>query len=168
MNWEAMGAIAESVGAVGVIVTLLYLSRQVRNNTKALRVQSYDAIQHQFREWNSPFYNDPDLVKQFVTQLEDIESLDALGQHHAVHIFYDFFKMAENLHYQYRQGMIDEGMWSGWRTLFENYMSAPGSEWYWRRRPDFFAPEFQEWVEETLANKPESRRHGRVPGQGEG
>ena len=37
MNWEAVGAIAESLGAFGVIVTLLYLTTQLRQNTRALR-----------------------------------------------------------------------------------------------------------------------------------
>ena len=36
MNWEALGAIAELLGAIGVILTLLYLSRQIDNNSKQL------------------------------------------------------------------------------------------------------------------------------------
>ena len=33
MNWEAIGAIAESLGAIGVIATLAYLAQQIRHNT---------------------------------------------------------------------------------------------------------------------------------------
>ena len=33
MNWEAIGAVGEVVGAAGVILSLLYLSRQVGQNT---------------------------------------------------------------------------------------------------------------------------------------
>ena len=36
MNWEAIGAIAESLGAIGVIATLAYLAVQIRQNTRAL------------------------------------------------------------------------------------------------------------------------------------
>jgi hypothetical protein len=36
-NWEAIGAIAELLGAVGVITTLLYLTTQIRQNTRALQ-----------------------------------------------------------------------------------------------------------------------------------
>ena len=41
MEWEAIGAIGEVGGAVGVIVTLIYLAGQLRQNTKALRTGSY-------------------------------------------------------------------------------------------------------------------------------
>ena len=37
MNWEAMGATAEVFGAVGLVVTLIYLSRQVKDNTASIR-----------------------------------------------------------------------------------------------------------------------------------
>ena len=34
MTWDAVGAIAELLGALGVILTLLYLSKQIENNSK--------------------------------------------------------------------------------------------------------------------------------------
>ncbi len=38
MNWEAIGAIGEIAGAIGVIVTLMYLAIQLRQNTNASQV----------------------------------------------------------------------------------------------------------------------------------
>jgi hypothetical protein len=32
MNWEAIGAIGETVGAAGVVLTLVYLANQTRQN----------------------------------------------------------------------------------------------------------------------------------------
>ena len=46
MNWEAVAAIAESVGAIFVVITLLYLAVQIRQNTamnaSAIRQSFYD------------------------------------------------------------------------------------------------------------------------------
>jgi hypothetical protein len=36
MNWEALGAIANLLAAIGVIATLVYLSIQIRQNNKQL------------------------------------------------------------------------------------------------------------------------------------
>jgi hypothetical protein len=155
MNWDAVAAIAESIGAVGVIATLVYLAAQVRGNTKAVRVATYDSFVAQFRDWNAPLRASPELTSQFVRQLEDIESLDEAARQHAVHVFYDFFKLAENLHYQYRMEMIDHSLWSGWANIFEQYFTAPGTSWYWEHRRAFFAPEFVEWVDSLQVAKPE-------------
>ena len=40
MNWDAIAAIAEGLGALGVIASLLYVAVQVRQNTRASRVES--------------------------------------------------------------------------------------------------------------------------------
>ncbi len=34
MNWEAIGAIGELTGAAGVILTLVYLSLQIQQNSE--------------------------------------------------------------------------------------------------------------------------------------
>ena len=40
MNWDALGAIAELIGAIAVFLTLAYLTVQVRQNSKALELQN--------------------------------------------------------------------------------------------------------------------------------
>ena len=40
MNWEALGAIGEVVGAIAVVLTLAYLAIQVRQNSNALDQQN--------------------------------------------------------------------------------------------------------------------------------
>ncbi len=37
MNWEAIGAIGEIIGAMAVFLTLVYLALQIRQNTKAVQ-----------------------------------------------------------------------------------------------------------------------------------
>jgi hypothetical protein len=156
MNWDAVSAVAESVGAVGVVATLVYLAVQIRSNTRALRAATYDSFVSQFRDWNAPLRANPQLSAQFGTQIEEIETLDEESRKHATHVFFDFLKLAENLHYQYRMGMVDDSLWSGWDNFFHHYLNAPGMVWYWERRKGFCDPAFREWVERLHAEKPES------------
>ena len=57
MNWDAIGAIAETLGAVGVIASLVYLAGQIRQsreqtaeNTRALRAGTYQDFQRNIDE----------------------------------------------------------------------------------------------------------------------
>ena len=34
MNWSAIGAVGESLDAIAVLVSLIYLARQIRQNTR--------------------------------------------------------------------------------------------------------------------------------------
>ena len=38
MNWEPIGAVAEIIGAIGVIITLIYLAIQINQSTRMMRV----------------------------------------------------------------------------------------------------------------------------------
>ena len=50
MNWEAIGAIGESLGAIGVIATLIYLAVQIRQNSKTIEAQMYQSRSHMAEE----------------------------------------------------------------------------------------------------------------------
>ena len=41
MNWDAISGIAETIGAIGVIISLLYVGVQIRQNTVASRASNY-------------------------------------------------------------------------------------------------------------------------------
>lgn len=53
------------IGAIGVIVTLGYLAFQVRQNTRAVRAQTYDSFVTQFRNWNEPMRADQKMAERF-------------------------------------------------------------------------------------------------------
>ena len=44
MNWEAIGAIANLLAAIGVIASLIYLAVQIRQNTRAVRSSSVQSL----------------------------------------------------------------------------------------------------------------------------
>ena len=56
IEWEAISAVSEIIGAVAVVVSLIYVAAQIRQNTRAIRGSTLDAItQHQQSElkWSS-------------------------------------------------------------------------------------------------------------------
>ncbi len=48
MNIMGLGAIGELMGGVAVLVTLVYLAVQVRQNTNAIKVSSYRSAKAEF------------------------------------------------------------------------------------------------------------------------
>jgi hypothetical protein len=63
VNWEAAGAIGEIVGALGVIVTLGYLARQIRENSRQMKVSSIIAINQLMNEAFDPIYNNDRTIR---------------------------------------------------------------------------------------------------------
>jgi hypothetical protein len=50
MNSEAISAIGQIVGAVAVVISLIYVAREIRSNARAARQVSMDNINRWLRE----------------------------------------------------------------------------------------------------------------------
>jgi hypothetical protein len=83
VNWEAIGAIAEVLGAAGVIITLAYLAVQIRQNShqlarsmQATRVAADDAVARGFDQWRQLLISDEKVSEIYVRGLENLSDLD--------------------------------------------------------------------------------------------
>ena len=61
MNWDALGALAELVGALAVIGTIGYLALQIRQTNKISKTNTVTDIQRRFDDLNNLLVTDPDL-----------------------------------------------------------------------------------------------------------
>lgn len=58
MNWEAIGAIGEVVGAVAVVATLIYLIAQLKQNTAGIHAATIQANFQMFNQLNTLMIDD--------------------------------------------------------------------------------------------------------------
>jgi hypothetical protein len=65
IDWTAVQAVAEGVAAAGVIASLVYLAVQVRQNTRAVRAGTYDAMVRSSGDSLLPMIQDGDLARSF-------------------------------------------------------------------------------------------------------
>lgn len=78
MDWEAIGAVGEVLGAAGVIVTLAYLAMQIRQNTRALRAASIDSMTNIANDIRTHLFSDPEITTIYMKGLSDAETLTDL------------------------------------------------------------------------------------------
>ena len=56
MNWDAVGAVAEMVGALAVVLSLVYLGRQIHHTGRQFQSQIEDQIQTKLFQAYDPVY----------------------------------------------------------------------------------------------------------------
>jgi len=147
MNWDALGAVAELLGAVGVIASLLYLSLQIRQNTKATHLATSHSIAAGVREWSQPLVEDPSLARAFYTGVEDPAELDDDSRARFMQLCLSFFRMFEDVHYQFRHGALEREVWEAYAQNYGLYAKSPGMQTYWKSRRMIFQPAFRDFVD---------------------
>lgn len=66
MNWEALGSIAELVAALAVLVTLIFLTVQVRTNNELTRRANRDKTIDQFNAWRQLIGSNPEVAELWI------------------------------------------------------------------------------------------------------
>ncbi len=147
MNWDAVGAIGEVLGAIGVIVTLIYLAGQLRQNTKELRSarhESYASLSFSVNEFRAEHAET--LAKQFSGQaLTDAESIIANANAQKL------FGIMETTYLHYREGTLAKDIFEARMIGLAAIMSnAPIREIWEESKAYGFTNDFIELVESYI------------------
>lgn len=123
MNWDAMGAIAELIGAIAVLGTLIYLTIQIRQNTKAIVLESSRGNLDQGVSWMNNLIQDPSLAELYLNGLQD--KLETEEQRLRFHLMMQGLFNQWGVMYKSGTGLVEEDILT--------VLSSPGGKKYWDR-----------------------------------
>jgi hypothetical protein len=150
MNWDAIGAVGESLGAVAVFVTLVYLSIQIRQNTKSERASALDASITAFSAIRESTYVNPELSALYMKGSKSPATLSEeeafryrLFMHNILLSFWHMFT-------QSRYGDLPVDIWEAQKPMIARVVSSPGGKWFWKRYKVEFEVTFREEIENII------------------
>jgi hypothetical protein len=80
VNWEAISAIGQLVGALAVVISLIYLATEVRSNVRATQQAAMRATLDSFNRLGQQLTQDPGLGGLYYRGLQDFESLEGVDR----------------------------------------------------------------------------------------
>lgn len=130
MNWEAAGAIGEIAGALAVIVTLVYLSIQVRQNTKASRLSAVQAASENSSRFSELLAADTDLSELVWRGLRDPDSLDPVEARRFVAALNVFVRREAVSFFLHKEGVMPDELWAARIGALKGVLNQPGIKFY--------------------------------------
>jgi hypothetical protein len=147
MTLAALGNIGEVVGGLGVVISLVYLAGQIRQNTKAIKASSHHSINDAFNDYLKLLIENERAAQILATGVRDIRELDERQLDTFYAVLSMLFNHFENCHLHYRQGLLDDEQWGRWAIAIGWYAGFPGIEIWWKNRSGIFPAAFCEMVE---------------------
>jgi hypothetical protein len=160
MNWDAISAVGEVVGAIAVVVTLLYLALQVRmsraateENTKATRAASAALSQDSLANFNELIATNPDLSK-LITGAISQGSLEGFAPDELFRLQIALranLQRFESMYFRYEEGLLELRVWGIRRRWLASFISTPPISDWWsaERESSVFSEEFISDIETT-------------------
>ena len=105
MNWEAIGAIGEILGAATVLVTLLYLAIQIRQTNDISRFSTLKDLMNSFDNLNKMVTSDPSL-REVLHKTTDLSPDEHEQLYTFTNMFCNTWAMCQTA---YNNGLVDEG-----------------------------------------------------------
>lgn len=150
MDWEAIGAIGEVIGATGVIATLGYLAFQIRQNTISLRAGTLQTMLEASVGLTDLCASDPELGRIFVLGANSQSSLTEKEVIRFNFLMLSFLRRVENIYHQGRSGQVSESDWSGVKASSLGVLAQPGALEWWEENSYRFSEDFSEWASSEL------------------
>ena len=110
MNWDAIGAIREIIGAGAVVASLVYLAIQIRTQNREARLSAMHDISVGFRDAIIPFSSE-DMATILVKANIDYESLTDIEAQRIIVLMGQFFRAWEEAFIQHEEGHLDSRSW---------------------------------------------------------
>ena len=152
MNWDAIGAAAEAAGAIAVVLSLIYLAKQIRNSSDATKAASAQSLLQGSSEiWSKSLFN-PEARQIWQKAysgdpLTDAEAGDAFT---LAQLMLNHTQTAFILN---KQGMLAPEVFEMYKTRGSAIPDLlPGFRDIWAQFKPNYTPEFQDWIDSLISN----------------
>lgn len=123
---QVLGNVGEFFGAIAVVVTLGYLTVQLRQNTRSINSNNSNVVMQGLNEFNTTIFSDPELVRVFYAGVRDPQSLQDVERMQFEHMAASLLNFYRNLFHQYKDGTYTEERWIPHAREANQIMNTPG------------------------------------------
>jgi len=166
MNWEAIGVIAEVVGAAAVIVSLVYLAVQVSSNTRALKASASFDTTHSWATTNEMLVGAIAGESDFQAGRES-RFVDAATKFYGEDtrpgdmsttelvlmslLHRSLFQRLEGQYFHFKHGYVEHQIWIARRNWARSLIALPMVREWWEEelRSSIYSAEFVSVISDT-------------------
>jgi len=145
VNWDAVGAIGEIVGAMAVVASLAYLALQIRAQNAESRAAAMHEVSAGFRDTIGSFA-DSQIAEIMIKANEDLDSLSDVERFRLITGVQRILRLFEEAYSMYERGRLEPEVWNPMSKQFASFLDAPGFSFVWSVRKAYYNERFQDYV----------------------
>jgi len=150
MNWDAISAIGSIIGGIAVIISLIYLAVETKQNTSAMKSASFHQVRVSFSDIPMTLAQNPELVSILTRVNSDAESLTKEEILRYEMILLTIMRRAESAYFQSKEGSLVLESWRGISETCKTALSDNIALLWWERTNHRFETSFREEIGKVL------------------
>jgi hypothetical protein len=142
-----------AMSGVGDILSVIYVSIQIRHNTRAVRASAFQQVVNSFAAISFDIAKDRNLVDLYLHAGRDLASLGEVERAQYSLMLLSFLRRAENVYVQSEIRTLHTQHWSGIRESIKTIMATPGARACWSEIKNRVNPEFRAFIDGLIAEQ---------------
>ena len=150
MNWDAIGAVGEILGATAVVATLIYLARQMQQEARADTAETMGSWLADYNGIVLDILRDPDVAQILRQGLTDFEQLSRNDQMRFHAWMVPHLLNAQVLWFQLNDGIMHRQIADQILTFNAMMLKTNGGSYWWSTARVIWRPEFVEHIDKLI------------------
>jgi hypothetical protein len=148
VTFEQLGGLGEFIGALAVLSSLIYVARQIRENSRATRLAAMQSSMLAAQNVMALQVQDRDLARVIRVGMTDPDELteDELQQFR-IWLFL-VLRVHEDMFVQHKAGVIDDDTWLARADTLRTIFATPGGRRIWAETTAYRA-DFRAWMDSS-------------------
>ena len=142
--------IAEIFGGIAILISLIFVGFQFKENTKATRSSTATATISAMASWYADIGNNKQSSELFYKFLATPDSIPKEQKIQAIYNLHSMFLIFQNSYFLVKEGTLDARIQESLTVVITGVKDQPGMLYYWKTRKSIFFEEFQAYVDEIL------------------
>ena len=151
---ESLANLGEVIGAIAVVVSLIYLAIQVRQSTHAQRTENFSRALDRVAAMQAALSQDSETSAIFSRGVADPSKLTPKERTQFTWAMYELFGAFEFMFLASKTNSIPEEVWERWSAAVGFWLSFSGVQAWWGARPIPFTNSFTSYIDALLEDNP--------------
>ncbi len=153
INWEAISAVSEAFGVIAIVISLVFVGFQIRQNSNSVRMSAEMDVSKQFAGWASLVVNNPNVGRIWDAAADDPGSLSDEDIRQFLWFVMELLLLYEAQFHMYLKGHISEESWDAKANMFLGLIRNPIVGKWWDTGLGPFSSHFREYIEDNRGRK---------------
>jgi hypothetical protein len=133
MTFSEIAAIGELVGTVGVLITLIYLAVQIRQNTHAIRTSAVQSVTETVATNASNIAISPENALLFRSGFADFDSFSDMQKAQFIQIMASILLSIDSVYWLYINKSLPREIWQREENALRVWLKTPGGRAAWEQ-----------------------------------
>jgi len=151
LKLSELASLAEVIGAVAIVISLVYVGIQVSDSTQAGRSAAANETSSAISSWYSAIGSNQQASQVFLDGISNPGSLSREETAQFIYLMHGLMLEYQNAYYLSQEGTLEVELQESLTNTILGVKSQPGFLMYWEQRRGLFKTDFKEYMEDLVA-----------------